>query len=73
LAFFGEAHSRIVISVSTERLQESLQIILASGLEHQVLGVVKGEAFHLQGVMNIPIEDLRMIWQDSLAQQGLSC
>lgn len=73
LAYFGEAHSRIVISVTPAKLQATLQIIQSSGFEHQVLGVVKGTAFHLQDVMNIPVLELRMAWQDSLSLQGLSC
>jgi phosphoribosylformylglycinamidine synthase subunit PurL len=66
IAWFGEAHSRIVVSVSIEHEQDLLNEASHFMTEVLYLGRVGGDQFVLNQEISIPIQDLYNIWHTGL-------
>jgi phosphoribosylformylglycinamidine synthase len=66
IAFFGEAHSRAVISIKASAETPTLKIIQESGIDFSILGKVAADTFSLNQEICIPILELAEIWQNSL-------
>lgn len=67
IAYFGEAHSRIVVSVSDKHKAAFLDIVSEADCEFKFLGIVTGKNFILNDDINIPVDELEALWQDSLS------
>jgi phosphoribosylformylglycinamidine synthase len=66
-ALFGEAHSRIVISVKPDVLSEVEQVVLNHKFPYQIIGQVTDEdSFVVNDHIAIPISELHKIWSERL-------
>ncbi len=67
IAYFGEAHSRIVVSISQANKEAFLNLITTMDCEFHFMGVVTGQNFVLNNEINIPVVELEALWQNSLS------
>ncbi len=65
---YGEAPSRIVISVSPERWDEMVALADAAGLPIARLGTVGGERLRLAALLDVPVGKLAEAWRGGLAR-----
>jgi len=65
-AYFGETHSRIVVSVSKEKQQEFLIVINSLECEVKHLGQVTGSDFVVNDEIKIPVQALHKLWNNSI-------
>ena len=61
-ALFGEATSRILIAVESDRLGGILDSADAVGVPVMVLGRTEGTRMRIGGLMDLPVEDLARAW-----------
>ena len=59
---FGETQSRIVLSVSPDRLHELEDLAAAAGVALAVLGTVRGERLRLGNWVDVPVSSLNETW-----------
>jgi len=67
-ALFGEAPSRIVVSLAPEHWDELARLATASGVALTRLGTVGGGRLRLAPVLDVPIAELRAAWRTGLRQ-----
>ena len=65
---FGEAPSRIVVSLPAGRWDDLAAQAHAAGVPLTRLGVVEGERLTFAGQLDLPVRDLRSAWRGGLAQ-----
>lgn len=65
-ALFGEAQSRIVVSVAPDRLPDLQRIASEEGVPWLRLGVVGGNRFTLVGLVDMPAEEAAKAWKSGL-------
>jgi len=65
-ALFGEAQSRIILSVAPERLEELQHMADELGVPWAMLGTVGGSRFAIKGVMDLPLEEVDHAWRHGL-------
>jgi len=65
---FGEGASRVLISVSTDKIKTLQDLTVASGLVLHPLGSVEGRRFSLNPWIDLPIEELKDLWETSFAK-----
>lgn len=70
-ALFGEAQSRVVISVSPDNLKKFRKIVTGFQVPLQKLGVVKGERFVIKGSIDLPLAATADAWENGL-QKAMS-
>ena len=63
---FGELQSRIIVSVKPNKLKEFTSICLADEVKWIVLGHTGGNSFEINNLINIPIKELRSVWDQGL-------
>jgi phosphoribosylformylglycinamidine synthase subunit PurL len=63
---FGEAPSRIIVSLGEDAWPKLERLAEAVGVPLQRLGTVGGMALSLGGVLDVPIADLKRAWQRGL-------
>jgi len=66
-ALFGEAPSRIILSVTRENSAAARQRLDAAGVPVAELGEVSGDRLVIQGALSIPVEELEDTWDRTLA------
>ncbi len=67
-ALFGEAQSRIVISVRPEDLDKLKGIAAEHAVEVRVLGTVGGGRFQIGGHIDLPVDEISDAWKRGLEQ-----
>ena len=67
-ALFGEAQSRIVVSLSSEALTAFESLASEEGVPWVHLGEVGGDSLSLPSLMDLPVTDLRAAWEGGLEE-----
>jgi phosphoribosylformylglycinamidine synthase len=65
-ALFGEAQSRIVISVDQDKVQQLQALATGQGVPLTRLGTVGGKRFIIDGYIDLPLEEMAAVWRQSL-------
>ena len=65
-ALFGEVQSRIVVSVRPEKVKQLEALASANRVPITRLGVVGGRQFTIEGYIDLPLDQIEPIWQESL-------
>ena len=65
-ALFGEAQSRIVVSLAPEALGELEDVCRETGAPWAVIGAVGGDSLAVSGLVDVRIEDLAAAWNCGL-------
>ena len=65
-ALFGEAQSRIVVSLAPDALPALETMASEEGVPWTQLGSVGGEALFVPGLLNAPLDDLEAAWRGGL-------
>jgi phosphoribosylformylglycinamidine synthase subunit PurL len=65
-ACFGESTSRVVVSVSPDRVAGVLGRAVAAGVPAQVVGEAKGDRLVAVGAFDVPRTDAERAWRDAL-------
>ena len=65
-ALFGEAPSRIVISLSREAGAEARQRMEAAGVPLALLGETGGDRLTINGALDIPLAELEATWERTI-------
>ena len=63
---FGELQSRIVVSVKPNKLKEFTSVCSADEIKWIALGYTGGNSFEINNLINIPIKQLRSVWDQAL-------
>jgi len=73
-ALFGELPSRIIVSVAPTRAIELAERAAREGIGWGKLGVVRGERLVIEGLVDVPLEQMAMMWHNGLdwALRGLT-
>jgi phosphoribosylformylglycinamidine synthase len=73
-ALFGELQSRIIVSVAPTRAIELEERAAREGIGLGKLGVVGGKRLIIEGAVDVPLEQMAMMWHNGLdwALKGLS-
>ncbi len=64
---FGEAQSRIVVSLKPSRLGELRKLAVRHRIPLKELGSVGGKRFLIKGVIDLPLDDMVNAWRNGLA------
>jgi phosphoribosylformylglycinamidine synthase len=64
LLLFGEAPSRVVVSLPPERVERLLELARAAGAPAQLLGTVRGRALRITGHLDVPLADLTRAFRE---------
>ena len=67
-ALFGEAPSRIIVSVAAERYAELADLARAHGVPLTRLGVAEGDRLTFAGGLDVAVDELRAAWSGGLAR-----
>jgi phosphoribosylformylglycinamidine synthase len=65
-ALFGEAGSRVVLAVRDENVAGLERLAREHGLTMQVLGAAGGDQLVVDGLLAIPVDELRATWEGGL-------
>ncbi len=65
-ALFGEAASRILISVEMEHVSGILASAGAAGVPATILGCTEGDRMRIAGLIDMPVEELASAWYGGL-------
>jgi phosphoribosylformylglycinamidine synthase len=63
---FGERQSRIIVSLSPDRVSQLEELAASYGVPLKRLGVVGGKRFFLPGIIDLPLEQIEQQWRRSL-------
>lgn len=63
---FGESQSRIIVSVAKEDISVFMSIAERHGAPAVVIGKVGGERLKIDGLIDIPVCELKAAWKDAL-------
>jgi len=65
-ALFGEVQSRIIVSVSPEKVKQLETMASANRVPVTRLGAVGGKRFTIADYIDLPLEQIEPVWRDSL-------
>jgi phosphoribosylformylglycinamidine synthase len=63
---FGESQSRIIVSVAKEDISEFMSVTERHGAPAVVIGKAGGERLKIDGLIDIPVGELKAAWKDAL-------
>jgi phosphoribosylformylglycinamidine synthase subunit PurL len=63
---FGEAPSRVLVSISPERCASARQVLEAAGVPTIELGQVEGDRLTIQGDIDVPVAELEATWKRTI-------
>ena len=63
---FGESQSRIIVSIAKEDISEFMSIAEKHDAPAIVIGKVGGERLKIDGLIDIPVDELKAAWKDAL-------
>jgi len=72
-ALFGEVQSRIIVSVSPEKVKQLEAMASANRVPITRLGTVGGRRFTITGYIDLPLEQIEPVWRESLEKMLGSC
>ena len=61
--------SRIVLSLSPDKVESFQELALSMGTPYVVLGIVGGENLVINSLLNANIGELSEVWQNAIARQ----
>ncbi|MDP9373516.1 MAG: phosphoribosylformylglycinamidine synthase subunit PurL [Chloroflexota bacterium] len=68
-ALFGEAPSRIIMTIDINGNLANLERVAREhGLDVLVLGTTGGDALEIEGLLSVPVAELRAAWEGGLAE-----
>jgi phosphoribosylformylglycinamidine synthase II len=65
--YFGEAQSRVIVSVAPDKLEELGQLALECGVPYAVLGQVGGGLLEVDDAISVPVADLKRAFEEALS------
>jgi phosphoribosylformylglycinamidine synthase len=65
-ALFGEAQSRIVVSVDQDKVRQLEALAKGQGVPLTRLGTVSGKRFIIDGYIDLPLTEMEAVWRHSL-------
>jgi phosphoribosylformylglycinamidine synthase II len=63
---FGEAPSRVVVTVSNDRSAAARQVLEAAGVPVAEIGEVGGDRLIIHGALDLPVEELEASWESTI-------
>jgi phosphoribosylformylglycinamidine synthase len=66
---FSESQSRVIVSLTENRLGELQEIAARFNVPLHVIGAVGGSRFVIQPLLRLPVEDLRAAWVSGLTER----
>lgn len=63
---FGESQSRIVITLAKEDIEKFMSIADRYGIPAVVIGKVGGNRLKINGFIDMPVDELKRLWKDTL-------
>ena len=66
---FSESQSRILVSMQEKDLSQLQEIASGHGVPLQVIGAVGGSRFSIQPILQLPVDELQMIWSSALGNR----
>ena len=66
---FGEAQSRIVVSLDPERLDTLESVCIQEGVEWAVLGRVTGSGFTIGSLIDLQVSEIESTWRNALQKK----
>jgi len=66
VAFFGESHSRIVVSIACENRKTFEEILSSHHFDYHLLGIVQADYYQLHDGLNVTVQELLHCWQNSV-------
>jgi phosphoribosylformylglycinamidine synthase len=69
VALFGESQSRVIVSLSPDKLSRLEQLAQGQQLPYTILGEVGGTDLIIDGYLQLPAHMLRSEWRTALARQ----
>ena len=64
---FSESQSRILVSMQEKDLGQLQEIASRHAVPLQVIGAVGGSRFSIQPILQLPVDELQVIWSSALA------
>jgi len=68
---FGESQSRIIVSMAEEDVTKFMSIADKNSVSAIIIGRVGGDRLKINGLIDLPVERMKAVWEDSL--QKLKC
>jgi len=65
---FGEAQSRVIISVAKGKVDALAKIAEGLGVPFKTIGIVKGDRLNIKGLIDLSLEEMERVWRLSLEQ-----
>jgi hypothetical protein len=65
-ALFGEAQSRIVVSVPQDKFDSVRAVCLALQVPQMTLGRTEGDSLRLEGLVDLPLRKIDDAWRNAL-------
>ena len=66
---FSESQSRILVSMQEKDLGQLQEIASRHAVPLQVIGAVGGSRFSIQPILQLPVDELQVIWSSALADR----
>ena len=66
---FSESQSRILVSMQEKDLSQLQEISSRHAVPLQVIGAVGGSRFSIQPILQLPVDELQVIWSSALADR----
>ncbi len=66
---FSESQSRILVSMQEKDLSQLQEIASRFAVPLQVIGAVGGSRFSIQPILQLPVDELQVIWSSALADR----
>ncbi len=66
---FSESQSRILVSMQEKDLSQLQEIASRHAVPLQVIGAVGGSRFSIQPILQLPVDELQVIWSSTLADR----
>ena len=66
---FSESQSRILVSIEEKDLSQLQEIASRHAVPLQVIGAVGGSRFSIQPILQLPVDELQMIWSSALGDR----
>ncbi|HET7393189.1 MAG TPA: phosphoribosylformylglycinamidine synthase subunit PurL [Candidatus Binatia bacterium] len=66
---FSESQSRILVSMEEKDLSQLQEIASRFAVPLQVIGAVGGSRFSIQPILQLPVDELQVIWSSALADR----
>jgi len=69
IELFGEAHSRIIVSLEEKDVPSLIQVINKNNAPYQILGKVADKTFQINDIISCEINELYDLWYNAIQQK----